>query len=193
MILFLACRSLSLTCLETNSISCSRGWTPLFWVIRRILTISVSSRSIPSRLRERLRIVFIIHSFIHSFWRLIQRLFKRLLLRGTLSPIMDKEEGLQRSLCKSWKGGPSEETTDHFQNRHSAAEVAKVRGGTVKDTTGDHGSDTILYLLRNSNQYIVHHYITHAGSDGRKLGLFPNKTGHGTKGVPANNSSWLFG
>jgi len=35
-------------------------------------------------------------------------------------------------------------------NRHWAAEVAKVRGGGAKDTTGDLCSDTILYPLRNS-------------------------------------------
>src|SRR6218665_4036533 len=33
------------------------------------------------------------------------------------------------------------------QNRHWAAEVAKVSGGAAKDTTGDHCSDTILYPL----------------------------------------------
>src|SRR6218665_4231737 len=37
-------------------------------------------------------------SFIHSFWRLIWRLFKRLLLRGTPSPVTDKEGELQRDV-----------------------------------------------------------------------------------------------
>jgi len=38
------------------------------------------------------------HSFIHSFWRLIWSLFKRLLLRGTPSPVTDKEGELQRDV-----------------------------------------------------------------------------------------------
>src|SRR6218665_2854716 len=35
---------------------------------------------------------------IHSFCRLIYRLLKRLLLRGAPSPVMDKEEGLQKDV-----------------------------------------------------------------------------------------------
>src|SRR6218665_1678874 len=53
------------------------------------------------------------------------------------------------------------------QNRHWAAEVAEVRGGAAKDTTGDHCSDTILYPLKYRQPV---EYITYVGSDGRKLG-----------------------
>src|SRR6218665_3951404 len=64
------------------------------------------------------------------------------------------------------------------QNRHWATEVAEVRGGAAKDTTGDHCSDTILYPLRYTQPM---EYITHVGSDGRKLGQPPpNKTGSRT-------------
>src|SRR6218665_798680 len=64
------------------------------------------------------------------------------------------------------------------QNRHWAAEDAEVRGGTAKDTTGDHCSDAILYPLRYRQ---LMEYITHVGSDGRKLGQPPNKTGSQTQ------------
>src|SRR6218665_940823 len=60
------------------------------------------------------------------------------------------------------------------QNRHWAAEVTEIRGGAAKDTTGDHCSDTILYLLRYREPM---QYIMHVGSDGRKLGQPPKKTG----------------
>jgi len=47
--------------------------------------------------------------------------------------------------------GPKAHSSQHplrCQNRHWAAEVSKVRGGTAKDTLGgDHRSNTILYLL----------------------------------------------
>src|SRR6218665_78837 len=56
------------------------------------------------------------------------------------------------------------------QNRHWAAEVAEVRRGAAKDTTGDHCSDTILYPLRYRQPM---EYITHVSSDGRKLGQPP--------------------
>src|SRR6218665_972453 len=65
------------------------------------------------------------------------------------------------------------------QNRHWAAEDAEVRGGAAKDTTGDHCSDAILYPFRYRQPM---EYITHVGSDGRKLGqLPPNKTGSRTQ------------
>src|SRR6218665_1088323 len=64
------------------------------------------------------------------------------------------------------------------QNRHWAAEDAKVRGGAAKDTTGDHCSDAILYPLRYRQPM---EYITHVGSDGKKLGQPPNKTGSRTQ------------
>src|SRR6218665_4176448 len=59
-----------------------------------------------------------------------------------------------------------------------AAEVVEVRGGAAKDTTGDHCSDPILYPLRYRRPM---EYITHVGSDGRKLGQPPNKTGSRTQ------------
>src|SRR6218665_550339 len=59
-----------------------------------------------------------------------------------------------------------------------AAEVVEVRGGAAKDTTGDHCSDPILYPLRYGQPM---QYITHVGSDGRKLGQPPNKTGSRTQ------------
>src|SRR6218665_553076 len=59
------------------------------------------------------------------------------------------------------------------QNRNLAAEVAEVRGGAAKDTTGDHCSDTILYPLRYRKPM---EYITHVSSDGRKLGQPPPPT-----------------
>src|SRR6218665_100180 len=60
------------------------------------------------------------------------------------------------------------------QNQHWAAEVAEVRGDAAKDTTGDHCSDTILYPLRYRQPM---EYITHVGSDGRKLGPPPQQDG----------------
>src|SRR6218665_936842 len=60
------------------------------------------------------------------------------------------------------------------QNRRCAAEV---RGGAAKYTTGAHCSDTILYPLRYRQPI---EYIKHVGSDGRKLGQPPNKTGSRT-------------
>src|SRR6218665_3997135 len=64
------------------------------------------------------------------------------------------------------------------QNRHWAAEDAEVRAGAANDTTGDHCSDTILYPLRYRQPM---EYITHVGSDERKLGQPPNKTGSRTQ------------
>src|SRR6218665_4106216 len=58
------------------------------------------------------------------------------------------------------------------QNRHWAAEVAEVRGAASKDTTGYHCSDMILYPLRYRQPM---QYITHVGSDGRKLGQPPTR------------------
>ena len=46
------------------------------------------------------------------------------------------------------------------------------------DTMGDHCSDTILYPLKYRQPM---EYITHVGSDGRKLGQTPNKTGSRTQ------------
>src|SRR6218665_3071903 len=64
------------------------------------------------------------------------------------------------------------------QNRHWAAEVAEVRGGAAKVTTGDHCSDTILYPLRYRQPM---EYITHVGSDGRKLRQPPQPDGSRTQ------------
>src|SRR6218665_3657345 len=64
------------------------------------------------------------------------------------------------------------------QNRHWTAEDVEVRGGAARDTTGDHCSDTILYPLRYRQPM---EYMTHVGSDGRKLGQPPNKTGSRTQ------------
>src|SRR6218665_3432870 len=73
----------------------------------------------------------------------------------------------------------AERSTRRFsQNRHWAAEDAEVRGGAAKDTTGDQCSDAILYPLRYRQPM---EYITHVGSDGRKLGQPPNKTGSRTQ------------
>src|SRR6218665_2331752 len=64
------------------------------------------------------------------------------------------------------------------QNRHWAAEDAEVRWGAAKYTTGDHCSDAILYPLRYRQPM---EYITHVGSDGRKLGQPPNNSGSRTQ------------
>src|SRR6218665_162214 len=55
------------------------------------------------------------------------------------------------------------------QNLHWAAEVTEVREGIVKDTPGDHRSNTTLYPLRERQPM---YYIMHVGSDRRKLGQF---------------------
>src|SRR6218665_2233155 len=84
------------------------------------------------------------------------------------------EKALRCIIAKRARG--TKNRTQHptcGQNRHWAAEVAEVRGGAAKDTTGDHCSDTILYSLKYRQPM---EYITHVGSDGRKLGQPPNKT-----------------
>src|SRR6218665_362194 len=61
------------------------------------------------------------------------------------------------SLHNSWTCPRDQEftprsRTEHLtrcQNRHWAAEITKVRGGTAKDTPGDQRSNTILYPLRD--------------------------------------------
>src|SRR6218665_428228 len=59
------------------------------------------------------------------------------------------EKALRCIIAKRARG--TKNRTQHptcGQNRHWAAEVAEVRGGAAKDTTGDHCSDTILYSLK---------------------------------------------
>src|SRR6218665_1439766 len=88
------------------------------------------------------------------------------------------------------------------QNRHWAAEGAKVRGGAAKATTGDHCRDGILYRLRYREPM---EYITHVDSDGRKLGqppqqdeqpnaeLGPAEPRYQEEAQPAENSSSQYG
>src|SRR6218665_2046973 len=84
------------------------------------------------------------------------------------------------------------------QNRQWAAEV---RGGAAKDTTGQHCTVTILYPLRYRQPM---EYITHVGSDGRKLGqpqqdgqpiaeLGPAEPRYQEEAQPAENSSSQYG
>src|SRR6218665_1933571 len=120
--------------------------------------------------------IWLIH-FIHSFWRLFKTLLLRGApspvtakeegLEGDVkfgrggheqktqlnrADWPTSEKALRCIIAKRARETIPRSRTEHptrCQNRHWAAEITKVRGGTAKDTPGDERSNTIMYPLRD--------------------------------------------